>query len=176
MKKWVIALVFGVMLVSFGAGGGRNDSNLIYCGSEIMSPGDVCEETSRGSTTTKTYAEMKASDEAGKRIFNSWGRWALLGGGVVLMGAGIAGIVATRRRRRNAGPTTADLHLAQARQQQQGQAYAPGPYQPGPPPSHAQQWGQPQQAPYPPQPQPQYQQPPQGQYPPQNFGPAGSQN
>jgi len=104
MKKWVVALIIGLGMLAFGSGVGVNDST-IKCGSEIMGPGDTCEETRGGVTTdTKTYNEMKADKEAGQRTFNSWGRWVLLGGGAVLTVLGIGGIVATRRKRAAAGP------------------------------------------------------------------------
>jgi len=119
MKKWVVALVIGLALLALGSGAGVND-NTIRCGSEIMLPSDTCEETRGGDTVgTKTYDEMKADKEAGQRVFNSWGRWALLGGGGVLAVLGIFGIVSTRRKRAAAGPTTADLHLAQQNAAQQ---------------------------------------------------------
>jgi hypothetical protein len=157
MKKWVLALVLGVVLLSFGATIGRNGSSLIYCGSDVMSPGDVCEETGAGSVKTRTYEEMKESAEAGKRFAESGGRVGLLAGGGVLTALGIAGIVVVRRRRKNAGPTAPDPHLAQY--QQQG-AHPPQPRYPPQPPHY----------------QPQAQYPPQTQYPPQNFGPTGPQN
>lgn len=146
MKKWVIALCVGLALLAFGSGVGVND-NTIKCGSETMYPGDVCEETRAGSTVdTKTYEEMKASKEAGQRIFNSWGRWALLGGGLVLVVGGIAGIMTTRRRRAKAAVGVQQPHPV-------GPVYPPG--QPYVPPQGG-HYGQPQQ----------YQ-------PPQNFGPTG---
>ncbi len=109
MKKWVVALVIGVALLLLSTGANVNDST-ITCGSEIMGPGDTCEETRGGTTVdTKTYAEMKADDEAAKRTFESWGRWALLGGGAVLTVLGIWGIVVTRRKRAAAGPPQAGM-------------------------------------------------------------------
>ena len=162
MKKWVIALIVGLALLGLGAGVGVND-NTIKCGSEIMSPGDECEETRSGTTVgTKTYDEMKASNEAGQRTFNSWGRWVLLGGGLALTVLGVVGIVKERRRRANAGPTTADMHLAQQQQASstpgQPQQYSPPPQQQQQPPQYSpgQQPAQPQQ-----------------QYPPQDFDPRG---
>jgi hypothetical protein len=119
MKKWIVSLVIGVALVLIGTGAGVN-GDTIKCGSETMLPGDTCEESRGGSTVdTRTYAEMKADKEAGQRTFDSWGRWAFLGGGVALAVLGIGGIVATRRKRAAAGPTTADLHLARQHAAQQ---------------------------------------------------------
>jgi hypothetical protein len=99
MKKWVVCLVVGIGMLAFSTGVGVNDTQ-VKCGSEIMGPGDVCEETRGGATVdTETYEEMKADNERARRTFNTWGRWALLGGGVVLTAAGVLGIVAVRRRR-----------------------------------------------------------------------------
>jgi hypothetical protein len=148
MKKWVFALCVGLALLAFGSGAGK-DGDTIKCGSETMYPGSVCEETRAGSTVdTKTYEEMRESKEAGQRIFNSWGRWALLGGGSVLTIAGIFGIVATRRRRKAAAGIQ-QPHPA-------GPVYPPG--QPNAPhvPPQGGHYGQPQQY-----------------HPPQGFGPTG---
>jgi hypothetical protein len=101
MKKWIVCLVIGLGMLAFSTGTGINDDT-IRCGSEVMSPGDVCEETRGGSVTdTETYEEMKESKEAGQRTFNSWGRWVLLGGGLLLTGLGIWGIVKVKRARKN---------------------------------------------------------------------------
>lgn len=173
MKKWVFALVIGVMM-AIGAGADVSD-DVIKCGSEIMGPGDVCEETRGGTTVeTRTYDEMKESSEARARMFETWGRWALLGGGLVLAIAGLTGILATRRRR------AAAAAQPQGRQPQ----FAPpqpmrnAPYQPNAPHvPHQQNASYPPNAPYPQQMPPQQrvpQQPyPQQPYPPQSFGPTG---
>jgi hypothetical protein len=150
MKKWVFALIVGIVMLSFGA---RTDvnSSTITCGGRTMSPGDVCEETRGGVTTdTRTYDEMKESQEAGARTFNSWGRWALLGAGAVFAIGGIIGIVLVRRRRATAAaqPPAAQPQFAPPQQ------LPNAPYQQYPP------------APYP-------QQMPQQQYPPQGWGPTG---
>lgn len=131
MRKWIICVVVGVALLSLSTGAGGDDSGLLKCGSEVMSPGDVCEETRGGVTVDeKTYDEMKASQENGQKIFNSWGRWALLGGGIALVALGVFGIVRTRRQRSAA--------------QAAGVGVPPqGPPQPGQPP-----YGQSGQAPH----------------------------
>jgi hypothetical protein len=159
MKKWVLALVIGVVFLSLGATIGRSGSSLIYCGSDVMSPGDVCEETRAGSVETRTYEEMKESAEAGKRFAESGGRVSLLAAGGLFTVLGIAGIVVVRRGRKNAGPTTAPYR-------QQG-VNPPQPVPPGYPPlPQAVQPGYPPRAPH----------GQQVQYPPQSFGPTGSQN
>jgi hypothetical protein len=119
MKKWVIAVLIGVALLALGSGAANNKDGLIRCGSEIMGPGDVCEESRRGSTVSeRTYEEMKASQEAATRTFNSWGRWVLLGGGLFLTAVGIWGIVTRRRRAASAEPTVPATAYQQAPQYQ----------------------------------------------------------
>jgi hypothetical protein len=119
MKKWVIAVLIGVALLALGSGAANNKDGLIRCGSEIMGPGDVCEESRRGSTVSeRTYEEMKASQEAATRTFNSWGRWVLLGGGLFLTAVGIWGIVTRRRRAASAEPTVPATAYQQAPQHQ----------------------------------------------------------
>jgi hypothetical protein len=112
MKKWIFFLVVGLALLTLSTGVSGNDKE-VRCDGAIMSPGDVCETRSRtGSVTrTETYDEMKADKEAASKTFHTWGRWALLGGGLALAGLGAWGIVRERRKRKNAGPTTADMYL-----------------------------------------------------------------
>jgi hypothetical protein len=100
MKFWVIAAIVGVVLLLVSTKDGHVPDT-VKCGSETMGPGDVCEETRNGHTeSTRTYEDIKASQEASARTFQSWGRWAYLGGGIVLFVGGVTGIVMTRRRRR----------------------------------------------------------------------------
>ena len=175
MKKWIVCLVIGVGLLSLSSGVGIND-NTIRCGSEIMGPGDVCEETRNGSVTdTETYEEMKESKEATQRTFNSWGRWALLGGGALLTILGIWGIVKVKRSKKEPylgpGYTPGQAEPRQpgqpVGQYMQGMTPLPPPVQQGPPQGYApQQYPPPNYGP----PQQQYPQ----QYPQQPFGP-GSQ-
>ncbi len=169
MKKWVVCLVIGLGMLAFSTGAGIND-NTIRCGSEIMGPGDVCEETRAGSVTdTETYEEMKEGKEAAQRTFNSWGRWALLGGGLLLTGLGIWGIVKVKRQRK------AGNMPGQAGPREPGQQFMQGPpaMRPGPQPNY----GPPQQnyAPppgYSPQaPHPNYGPPQQNYAPPPGYSP-----
>jgi outer membrane biosynthesis protein TonB len=161
MTKWIVCLVLGLSLASLSTGAAGRDDNEVRCDGAIMSPGDLCEtRSSTGSVTkTETYDEMKADQEAGKQTFETWGRWALLGGGLALAGLGVWGIVRERRRRKNAGPTTADMYL---RQQGAQPPHMPVPQQGAQPPHMP----VPQQQPaHPPQhhPGPQQQQPAQQQ-------------
>jgi hypothetical protein len=157
VKKWVLALVAGIVLLSIASTAARD--NTIRCGSEIMGPGDVCEESRAGSTVdTKTYEEMKESHDASRRFFESGGRWAMVAVGALLTIGGIIGITRVRRRRR----TNPD----------QGAPPVPAGHQPPPYPPQQQQFQPqyPQQTRY-----PQQQYPPQQQFPPQNWGPPGPQ-
>ena len=162
MKKWIFFLVVGLALLTLSTGVAGNDKE-VRCDGAIMSPGDVCEtRSSTGSVTkTETYDEMKADKEAASKTFHTWGRWALLGGGLALAGLGAWGIVRERRRRKNAGPTTADMYLRQGAQQnaqpgaQQPHMPAQQPHVAYPPPQHN---PAPPQHPGPQQPQPAQQQ------------------
>jgi hypothetical protein len=123
MKKWIVCLVLGVLPLIGSTGWLREDDKPgeITCGSDVMRPGDVCQETRRGVVVdTETYEEkVKAAKEGGAN-FASTGRWVLLGIGLALECLGIVGMVVTRRRRARRAPTTADLALSQH------PAYAPG--------------------------------------------------
>jgi hypothetical protein len=124
MKKWIFCLLAGLAMLTLSTGAGVNDDT-VRCDGEIMSPGDVCEYRNRSgghAIDSQTYDEMKANTEAGQRTFNSWGRWALLGGGLVLTGLGAWGAVRHRRRQKAAAPGTADPHV-----QQQAAESAPAP-------------------------------------------------
>ncbi len=109
-------LVLGVLLTASGTGIGRSDGSPgeVTCGSEVMRPGDVCEETSRGVVTdTYTYDEAVQDEKADAAAFAKTGRWVQLGlgGGMVIIA--LVGIVLTKRRRARKPPTSADLHLQQ---------------------------------------------------------------
>jgi hypothetical protein len=161
VKKWVFALIFGLALLGWSAGAGKESQ--ITCGGEVMTYGYVCDD---GSGDVKTYSEMLADKEAAKKMFDTWGRWALLGGGLVVTGGAIAGIVARVRRNRRAASAV----------NVQGVNPAPHNQMPQPPYSPQPQHPQYPQGQYPPQmPYPQAQYPPQTSYPPQSFGPTGSQ-
>lgn len=164
MKWWIAVLVLGVILTASGTGIGRNDGSPtdVTCGSDVMGPGDVCEETRRGVVTdTYTYEEKVRDNKEGAAAFAKTGRWVQLGIGIGLILIAVTGIVLTKRRRARQPPTTADLYLRQQAAQQHQVA--------------AQQTAWPRQAPHwQPPPPPQYQQPyrqPPQQYP--DFGPRG---
>lgn len=131
MKKWIFCLVVGIALLSLSTGVAGDDG--VRCDGQPMVPGDVCEYRTRGGdvTSSQTYDEVKENNEAVHHTFVTWGRWALLGGGVLLTGFGIWGIVRTRRRRKAQGPSTADVYFQQ-QAAQSAPAGAPAHPQAGP--------------------------------------------
>jgi|tagenome__1003787_1003787.scaffolds.fasta_scaffold20873361_2 type IV secretory pathway VirB10-like protein len=167
MKKWIFCLVVGTALLFLSTGAASDTA--VRCDGELMSPGDICETTTRTGevTSRETYDEVERDTKAAHHTFVTWGRWAMLGGGAVLTVLAIWGIAAQRRRTKNQGPTTADLYF-----QQQAAAQAPSPAYPPQPQQYQQQPVQqypPQQPafpPRPPQPAPQQAAPPQA-----DFGP-----
>lgn len=179
MKWWIVAAVVGVLLMTVSLKSGH-PPDTVKCGNEVMGPGDVCEESRRGHTTSaRTYEEMKSSAETSARNFDTWGRWVYLGGGFVLTAGGVVGIVMTRRRRRRlAAQPQAPLppnvlFVQRPYQAPQYQSAQPAPQQT--PQQYAPQQYPPQQ--YPPQQQfgPQRSgPPPRRPYPPQSFGPTGT--
>jgi hypothetical protein len=155
MKKWIFFLVVGIALLSLSTGAAGEDG--VRCDGALMSPGDVCEYTNRSGdvTSRQTYDEVEADTKAAHQTFVTWGRWALLGGGLALSVLGIWGIVRERRRRKAQGPSTADLYLQQQQQQAvpAGPGYAQPAHTPPPqfPPQYAPQQYQ-QQPTFPPRP------------------------
>jgi hypothetical protein len=154
MKKWIVFLIAGIALLTFSTGAGSDTA--VRCDGELMSPGEVCETTTRTGDvqSRETYDEVKKGNEAAHHTFVTWGRWAMLGGGAALTLLSIWGIAARRRRAKNQGPTTADMYFQQKAAQPQA---APQP--------------QPQAAP---QYQPQQQYSPQQYRPQQPFAPQGA--
>jgi hypothetical protein len=177
MKKWIVCLLAGISLLAFSSGVGGQDG--VRCDGELMSPGDICESRSSTGevTSSETYDEVKAGNERAHRTFVTWGRWALLGGGILLTGLAIWGIVRERRRRKAEGQV-GDLYV---QQQSAAQPNMPAHVQPHmPPPQQTppqqqmpqQQQMQPSQQQMPPHMAPQ--QPhmqPQQQYAPQSYPP-----
>jgi hypothetical protein len=159
MKKWVVALVIGLALVSLSF---KGKNSTVECGTKTMTPGYVCEDGG----TTRTYAEMVAAQESAEEAFQTWIRWVLLGVGGVLTIGGLVGVMKVRRARR-----VSEVPFAQGMTvsyPQQGVDPAQHNRMPQPPyPAQPQQMWNPQQAPYPPQPRYPHQMP----NPPQSFGP-----
>jgi hypothetical protein len=75
-----------------------------------MTPGETCRVVSGGGevVSRRTYDEVEQETEAAHRIRATWGRVAMVGGGVLILLAGWR-IVARRRGRANQAPTSADL-------------------------------------------------------------------
>jgi hypothetical protein len=158
VKWWIVVLVLGVLLTASGTGIGRSSGTPgeITCGSEVMQPGDVCEETSRGVVTdTYTYAEKVRDEKESAEAFARTGRWVSLGIGIGLIAIAAVGIVLTKRRRARKPPTSADLHLQRQAEWQQQQLLQP--------PQHW-QWREPRAQPW---------QTPRVYHPPQEGGPPG---
>jgi hypothetical protein len=183
MKKWIVCLVVGISLLLLSTGAASDTA--VRCDGELMSPGDICETTDRTGdvTSRETFDEVERDAKAAHQTFVTWGRWAMLGGGAALTALAIWGIAAQRRRKKNQGPTTADLYFQQqaaaqaappqAHPQQQHQ-YQQQPVQQYPPqqPTFPPRPPQPQAAPVPPQQPPAPVTPrPQGAPPPADFGP-----
>jgi hypothetical protein len=107
VKWWIVVLVLGVLLTASGTGIGRSDGSPgeITCGSEVMQPGDVCEETQRGVVTdTYTYEEKVRDEKESAAAFARSGRWVQLGLGAGLIVLALVGIVLTKRRRARKPP------------------------------------------------------------------------
>jgi hypothetical protein len=179
MKKWIVCLLAGLSLLAFSTGVGGQDG--VRCDGQLMSPGDICEtRTSTGEvTSSETYDEVKESNERAHRTFVTWGRWALLGGGILLIGLAIWGIVRERRRRKVEGQI-GDLYVQQQSGAQPNMPAHMQPHMPPPQQTPVQQQ-MPQQQQMPPQQQqmpphmapPQQHMQPQQQYAPPSYPPPG---
>ena len=184
MKWWIVVVLIGGALIASGAGVGAKSSQPgeITCGSDVMRPGDVCEETRRGVTVdTYTYEEKLQEEKDSAATFARSGRWVQLGIGAGVVVLGVVGIVFARRRRAQQATVVQQMVQQQAAWQGQPPQHPGQPgqmRQSGPAPQYPQA---PQRAPQPAQPahmgkynQPHYPpQPYQPQYPPQDFGPRG---
>lgn len=119
---WSIGLLFGLGLVALGLFGSGEPSSTVLCGSEEMRPGETCDRTQYGQTTSETYEEKRQDSIDSANTFKSGGRWVTFG-----IGAGIAGlcgwrlVVAVRRRAgQGSGPVAQAVPGPQA-------AFAPPP-------------------------------------------------
>ncbi|WP_326835603.1 hypothetical protein VSH64_11845 [Amycolatopsis rhabdoformis] len=103
---WSIAVLFGLGLVANGLFYTPSPDGKVVCGSEEMRPGDTCERTQYGVTSTETYDEKLRDSIDNAKSFNGGGRWVSVGIGTGI--AGLAGwrlVVALRRRARlGSGP------------------------------------------------------------------------
>jgi hypothetical protein len=89
--RLVIGAVIGIGLLLVGVN--ELGSDEVTCGSQQMSPGDICSEIGGGSTTDRTYDEQKSDNERTG--------WIMTGiGAVFLIGTvGVAGVGFARRNR-----------------------------------------------------------------------------
>ncbi|WP_284747189.1 hypothetical protein [Amycolatopsis sp. RTGN1] len=96
---WSIGLLFGLGLVALGLFGSGEPSAKVLCGSEEMRPGQTCDRTQYGQTTSETYEEKRQDSIDTANTFKNGGRWVTFG-----IGAGIGALcgwrltVAIRRR------------------------------------------------------------------------------
>jgi hypothetical protein len=88
-NRWA-ALIVGLVLLPFGLYNATS-TDRVTCGSQVMSQGDICESSRRGSTTARSYDEQKKSDTTGGYILAGVG-------GVLLLVGGIQFVLRARRR------------------------------------------------------------------------------
>jgi hypothetical protein len=159
---WSVGLLFGLGLMALGLFG-SGEPGKVLCGSEEMRPGQTCDRTQYGQTSSETYEEKRQEAIDDAATFKGGGRWVTFGIGTVIAGAcGWRLVVAIRRRAgQGSGPVARTVPGQQA-------GFAP---MPGHPPQ-----GFPVRQDFPQQPGFQQQQgfpPPQGfqQPPPPGYGP-----
>lgn len=173
---WSIGIVVGLGFVVgalFGAVLPKPPAE-VKCGSEVMTPANVCEEDDHGSKHTYSYDEMKSKNATDTVV----GGWIGIAWGVGLGTLSVVKLTKAVRRRRAGGGVPAMAGAPQQWSQPVPPQYPPQQY---PPQQHPPQQYPPQQ--YPPQQYPPQQQQPQQEYyppqqqqpyqPPQNFGPQG---
>ncbi|MBX6751628.1 MAG: hypothetical protein IRY85_18545 [Micromonosporaceae bacterium] len=79
--RTIAAIVIGVLALAVGIYLKLFPSAEVMCGTEVMSPGDLCETTRRGVTRTYTYDEMKQNAALAPYALMGVGVLALLFGG-----------------------------------------------------------------------------------------------
>ncbi|MEU4672381.1 hypothetical protein AB0F91_31490 [Amycolatopsis sp. NPDC023774] len=152
---WSVGLLFGLGLMALGLFG-TGSSGKVLCGSDEMRPGQTCERTQYGVTSSETYEEKLQESIEDEKTFEGGGRWVAFG-----IGAGIAAACGWR------------LVVAIRRRASQGAGPVPQPW-PGQQPGFAPPPGYPP-APAVPQSPPQGYRPQPGFPPPQGFPPAPPQ-
>ncbi|UFS94817.1 hypothetical protein [Nocardia huaxiensis] len=85
VASYILAIVLGIGMI-FGGFVSLNDSKSgkVTCGSREMHPGDTCQTTRKGKTTTRTYEEQKESDSNLHWFLFGIGTIMAIGGGVLL--------------------------------------------------------------------------------------------
>ncbi|WP_106586920.1 hypothetical protein [Murinocardiopsis flavida] len=174
MIRAVLCVLVGIGMLIIGiATMGETE---VKCGSEVMQPGDICEETRRGNTTERTYEEQAES--------NTTTSWVMIGLSPIMVVGGVVWALSGRRKNRPAmaqapqfpqpGPPQQQGYGQQYPQSGPQQGYGQHAYPQGPPPQSYGQQGHGQQG-YGQQGYGQQQPPPQGygqqQPPPQGYGP-----
>jgi hypothetical protein len=97
MRKNVAGLVVGLIILLAGVGiAGASVQSLVYgpssavkCNNEVMNPGDSCKVTTNGSSTYKSYDELKSAKKSIVAPVAGivFGSLLLLWGGFILWGA-----------------------------------------------------------------------------------------
>jgi hypothetical protein len=77
------AVVIGALFVIVGLV--AFSGSQVKCGSEVMSPGDICTATSNGNSVDRTYDEQKSDNQRTQYII-------LAVGGVIIVGGIIANV------------------------------------------------------------------------------------
>jgi hypothetical protein len=85
----ILALIIGGGLIIFGIT--EAVASDVSCGPQKMSQGDICDTTSKGKTTERTYDEQKKDNQRTGYIMAGVG-------GVILLGGVFQGIRTARRR------------------------------------------------------------------------------
>lgn len=62
LKNKTGLLIIGILLLGFGGLSLLMEDGTVWCGGEKMTVDDVCEETRRGSSTLKSYDEVRSED------------------------------------------------------------------------------------------------------------------
>lgn len=79
--RTIAAFVIGVVTLAVGIYLKLFPTGEVMCGTEVMSPGDLCEETRRGVTSTYTYEDMQQRQNLTPFGLMGFGVLALLYGG-----------------------------------------------------------------------------------------------
>ncbi|MFJ7216606.1 hypothetical protein [Amycolatopsis sp. NPDC098790] len=96
---WSVGLLFGLGFMALGLFGSGEPSGKVLCGSEEMRPGQTCDRTQYGQTTSETYEEKRQEAIDDAATFKGGGRWVTFGIGTAIAAAcGWRLVVAVRRR------------------------------------------------------------------------------
>jgi hypothetical protein len=95
---WSVGLLFGLGLMALGLFGSGQPSTKVLCGTEEMRPGQTCEKTMYGQTSSETYEQKLQQSIDDAKSFEGGGRWVTFGiGAGIAAGCGWRLVVAIRR-------------------------------------------------------------------------------